>query len=83
MTGLAGLADWIEPTAGLACVLCAALCWGLYRHTKECSESRRRLYEAIDRNTQAVNALAERVSALEAVSNMNSIQEIAKIAKGL
>lgn len=69
--------------ASIAVAVACAVGWGLYRHSASCKEARVNLYAAVKENTDAVNRLAERVSALEAVSNMANIQEIAKIAKGL
>lgn len=68
------IAWFSEHAAPFAVGVAAIVGWALYRHSDQCRQSRKDLYDAIKENTKAVGGLGERISALEAVSNLEILQ---------
>ena len=62
---IGAIAQQAGPLDGAAIIVACLVGWFLWHHTKDCSQSRKNLYDAIRENTKALGELAERIARLE------------------
>lgn len=70
----------------------AAAGWAIYRHSQNCKQSRKDLHDSVDANTKAVQefktevskslgGVGERLSALEAVSDLKIVNAVKRASQ--